>query len=70
MSQKQPKGITFYFKLLLGLVCALLGLKIFLAVAGAVTLGVTLFSILMWGAGALLVGGGLLFGVLKLTKKK
>ncbi|MFA7479711.1 MAG: hypothetical protein WC314_04345 [Vulcanimicrobiota bacterium] len=61
MSQKKPRGIAFYVKVMLGLVCALIGLKVFIAVAGALAVGATLFSVAAWGLGILAVGGGLLY---------
>ena len=69
MKQKTSKGIAFYFKLVLGLICAVLGIKLFLAVASAVTVGLTVFSLALWGFGALAVGGGVLYMVLKAKKK-
>jgi hypothetical protein len=70
MKQKKSKGIAFYFKLVLGLICAVLGLKLFLAVASTITVGLTVFSLAMWGLGALAVGGGILFLILKMANSK
>jgi len=70
MKQKKSKGIAFYFKLILGLVCALVGLKLFLAVASTVTVGLTLFSVALWGLGALAVGSGVMFVIWKMTRSK
>jgi hypothetical protein len=70
MKQKKSKGIAFYFKLALGLVCALLGLKLFLGVASTVTVGMTIFSLALWSLGALAVGGGVLFIILKMMNSK
>lgn len=39
----------------------LLGLKLFLSLAGAVTLGLTLFTLATWGIGTLVLVGFLIF---------
>lgn len=70
MSQKKSRGISFYFKLVLGLVCALLGLKLFLAVLSAFAVGVTLFTVALYGLGFLAVGGGVFYIATKLLGSK
>jgi hypothetical protein len=70
MNQKKSRGISFYLKLVLGLVCAFLGLKLFLSVLSAFAVGLTLFTVALYGLGFLAIGGGVIYAATKLLGSK
>jgi hypothetical protein len=71
MSKKRNStSITTIIKWILFSVLALFGLKILLGVISALTVGMALASLVMWGLGALALGGGVLFLGIKLLSGK
>lgn len=55
------QGFTTILKWLLFAVCAILGIKLFMTVAGIFAKGMTIATLAIWGAAALMGGAGLLF---------
>jgi Na+/proline symporter len=73
MSNKSKKrSIPSFLKWILYAVCAVLGLKAFIVVFSFISTGVALATLALWGLGACLVGGLVLFTGYKLlgSKKK
>ncbi len=61
MKSSVPGTFLKALKVLAMILLGLLGLKLFLWFAGAVTLGLTLFTVATWGVGTLLLVGFLVF---------
>lgn len=71
MSKKVSKfKITTLFKWLLIAIISLFAIKIVVGVVSALTVGMALVSMVLWGLGIIAVGGGVLFLGLKLFSGK
>jgi len=69
-SSNRKSKLTSALKWILFAVCALVGLKVFVAVATFLSTGLALATLALWGLGAVAVTGGALFIGFKMLAQK